>query len=238
MTRIDLTTREWHGLIAPVIPHASDDKELPELCAVRIEVAGQVVFAVASDRYTMGASRHVLDERAGADCVIHIDRVEAATMLRLFPFTKDSNPQLKVIIDKVPVPAGRHVTVDALGLTVESEDGTRLLLHDHRDPLQPGFLAGWRKHLGRVIFRDLAPASPSLLITPSCLGRWAKAVRPGERVVFLAGPGPTDPILMLVEEHFAGILQPAGHLDTGTNELLTASPWRGELSGELADVSE
>lgn len=239
MTRIDMTTREWHELIKPVLPHASTDTDLPELCSVRLECSRQVLFAVATDRYTLGASRHVLDE-VGSEFVIHVERTDAANMLRLFPYTKDSNPELRITVDKVSIPVGRGPSsVEALGLTVESEDGTRLLLHDRRNPLMPDSLHGWRKLLAQAVFRDLAPAAASLLLTPQFMGRWASAVRAGERAVFLAGPKSTDLILILVEEHFAGIWKPAGHLDTGTDELLTGSPWRYELASalELADAT-
>lgn len=232
MTRIDLTTREWHGLIAPVLPHASTDAELPELNAIRVEAADGVLYAVGTDRYTLGVSRHVLAEPCD-DLVIHVDREDAATMLRLFGYTKDDDPPLRVTVDKVPLPvklAGHPATVTQLGMTIDREDGTRLVLHDKRNPMHPNAMASWRKWLTAAVSRDLRPAAPVLLLTPKLLARWAKAASAGERLTFLAGPEPTDPVLILVEDHFAGVIQPAGHLDTGSEELVSETPWRRELA--------
>lgn len=222
MTRIDLTTRELHELVAPVLPHASTDKEQPELGVIRLEVRERVVYAVATDRYTMAAARQRLDDLAD-DVTIAIDRSDAAAMLKLFKHSKDADPQLRLIIDTVPVPAGGG-TVTGLGLTVSSEDGNRLTLLGHDDQA----LADWRRLLGRIIHRAQTPASPALLLTPSYLPRWTKAARKGERLAVFVGPDPTDPLVFLAEDHFVGVWMPAGHLDAGF-DLLSASPWYDEL---------
>lgn len=52
MTRIDLTTRELHDLITPVLPHTGTDPDVPELALIRLEVRAQVLYAIATDRYT------------------------------------------------------------------------------------------------------------------------------------------------------------------------------------------
>lgn len=49
-------TRELAWAIRAVLPHVSHAPELPELCAVRIEAAPGVVYAVAMDRYTFAAA--------------------------------------------------------------------------------------------------------------------------------------------------------------------------------------
>jgi hypothetical protein len=224
VTRIDLTTREWHDLIKPVLPHASTDAEVPEINVVRIEGRGRIVYAVATDRYTLAAARHVLDSTF-EDFIVSIDRADAAAMLRLFAYGKDYDPDLRITVGSVPVPLSGGQTINTLGLTVESTEGTRLILHDRQ-----GALSGWRKTLGQVVARDLEPAAPKLLLTPSQLGRWSHASRKGERLAMFAGPDPGAPILFLVEDHFAGIWKPAGHLDEDSDDLLYATPWRTELA--------
>ena len=57
MTRIDMTTREWHELIRPVISHAIADKDFPWLDVVRLELGESALYAVATDRYTLAAER-------------------------------------------------------------------------------------------------------------------------------------------------------------------------------------
>jgi hypothetical protein len=231
MTRIDLTTRELHELVAPVLPHASTDKELPELGVIRLEALGSVVYAVATDRYTMAATRHRIFDDVD-DVTISIDRSDAAAMLKLFKYTKDEDPQLRLIIDKVPIPVhDRGGSVNGLGLTVQSEDGNKLILHGHADEV----LAAWRKRLGGIIHREQTPASPALFLTPSYLPRWTKAARKGERLSVFIGPGPTDPIVIRVEDHFIGVWMPAGHLDAG-EDLLSDSPWCRELPPAVEDT--
>ena len=46
MTRLNMTTREWHELIKPVISHASGDKELPELDVVRLELQAEIDYRI------------------------------------------------------------------------------------------------------------------------------------------------------------------------------------------------
>lgn len=226
MTRIDLTTRELHELIAPVLPHTATDPEVPELGVIRLETRGDVLYAVATDRYTMAVVRHPLDDAAD-DVTVAIDRSDAAAMLKLFKYSKQDDPQLKVVIDKVPVPVNdRGDTVQSLGLTVDSEDGTRLVLHGHAQ----GVLGTWRKLLRKVVERPNEPATPALFLTPAYLPRWTKAARKGERLAVFIGPDPTDPILIQVEHRFIGVWMPAGHLDAG--ETASASPWLGELAAD------
>ncbi|SFK92032.1 Ftsk gamma domain-containing protein [Streptosporangium canum] len=232
MTRIDLTTRELHELLAPVLPHTGTDPEVPELGIIRLEVRGDVLYAIATDRYTMAAARHPLNDPA-ADIAVSIDREDAAAMLKLFKHSKKQDPQLRLVIDKVPVPVnGRGDTVQSLGLTVDSEDGTRLVLHGRGH----GVLRSWRKLLRQVVDRSLAPASPALFLTPSYLPRWTKAARKGERLSVFIGPDPTDPMLLQVEHRFIGVWMPAGHLDAG--EETTGSPWARELADDTDDSDD
>lgn len=230
MTRIDLTTRDLHELIQPVLPHASTDKDDTQMSCISIEVRDQVLYAVASDRYSIAATRHPLAELA-EELVILIDRTDAAAMLRLFTFTKEEDPKLTVIIDEIRIPvSGTNNTVNGRGLRIDSEDGTRLILHDRSIAGEPWPMAKWRTVLGAVIHRSHQVASPSVILTPALMPRWAKAAGKGERLMAFVGPTSTDPILITVEEHFAGLWKPCGHLDSdkGT-DLLDGSPWRDEL---------
>jgi hypothetical protein len=221
-----MTTREWHELIRPVLPHASGDTEVPEICVVRFEGSGRTVYAVASDRYTLAATRLVLESPAGDDFAVHVDKADAAASLKLFAHGKDFDPKLRITVDKVPVPVNdRGDTVRSLGVAIESDDGTRLVVRD-----RPGGLGGWRKNLGALVNRPLAPAADRLLLMPGQLGRWAAAATKGERLTVLAGPDMGDPVLILAEEHFAGMWMPANHIDGDSEDLLADLPWRRELA--------
>ena len=231
MTRIDITTRDLHQLIAPVLPHASTDASIPELNAVRVETRGATMHAVATDRVTMAATR--LQVGLVDDCVIHVDRADCLAMLKLFTFTKEEDPDLVLTLDQVTVPVG-NTSLSALALRIDSQDGTRLVLHDRRVPGQPNALDGWRKVIGRVLHREQTVGAPALLLTPAILPRWSKAAGKGERLTVFCGPDPSDSILVTVESHFIGVWTPAGHLDAG-GDLLDGNPWRDELP-RLADT--
>lgn len=229
MTRIDMTTREWHELLKPVIPHAGNDPDMPQLAVIRIETADRAVYAIATDRYTLGAERHDT-LHGGILPPIHIRVTEAAASLRLFTYSKDADPPLRIVIDKVPIRisvAGRPGTIDRLGVTLESDDGTRLVLHDHRDPSSDP-LAGWRKRLLDAITRAIPDAAPALTLNATQLGRWGAAVRKGERLAIFTGTEANRPLLVIVESHFCGVWQPVSYLE-GPEKMLAESPWLGEL---------
>ncbi|WP_119728360.1 Lsr2 family DNA-binding protein [Thermomonospora amylolytica] len=227
MTRIDLTTRELHMLIAPVLPHASTDGELPQLNTVHIQARGNVLYAVATDNYTMAATRHVLDGFT-EDLDITLDRADVAAMLKLFTYSKDEDPELTLVVDKFPVPVHGGRTIDGRGLRIDAEDGTRLVLYDRTDPDVRPF-AKWRTTIGRVIHRATTPATPALILTPSTLPRWAKAATKGERLMMYVGPEQGDPVLFTVEKRFVGIWAPASRLDDDLAVALDGNPWRDEL---------
>jgi hypothetical protein len=214
MPRLDMTTRQWHELIKPVMPHALNDADEPQLAVVRLEVAADCVYAVATDRHTLAAERLPIGISYGIGPV-HIRLSDAAASLKLFGHSKDADPQLRIIVDTVPVPVGqvgRTVTVDHLALTIESEYGTRLVLHDQRDPSRDP-LGGWRDRLLGVLARKMPTAAPALTVNAAHVARWAAAVRKGERLALFTGGKGSELILVLVEDHFAAVWAPQSYLE-------------------------
>ena len=229
-----MTTREWHELIKPVLPHASSDANLPELGVIRIESAADALYAVATDRYTLAAERHPLAGTGEVTQPVHVDSKEVAATLKFFTFSKDYDPPLHVTIDTVPVPVtvvGHNLFTKAMGITLRRDDGATLAMHDHRDPsLDP--LAGWRKILAGVMLRAPGGTVDGLDMFGWQLARWAHAARKGERLTVYAGPKPGDPLLVTVERHFAGIIALQQYLDAPA-KVLTELPWLGEIGIDL-----
>lgn len=239
MARIDMTTREWHNLLTPVLPHASTDKDEPHLAVIRLDFAPNAIYAVATDRYTLAAERHLLPGveylSAFEPPPVHLRATEAAASLRLFPYSKDDDPPLRVTIDTVPVPvqaAGRPVNVSRYAVTLESPDGTRLALHDHRDPTADP-LGGWRRTLAGLFARPLAVNAPALSLAALHLGKWAKAARPGERLGMYPGDD-GGPILVLVEDRFAAAWTQVKYLQ-GEAKFRSESPWRDDLAAWMPE---
>ncbi|MGH3220032.1 MAG: hypothetical protein ACRDPY_15230 [Streptosporangiaceae bacterium] len=240
MTRLDMTTREWHQLIKAVLPHASTDKDTPTLGAVRLEVGDTALYAVATDRYTLAAERWPLpaaDQFRPARAV-HLDAKELAASLKLFTFSNDEDPLLTVVIDEAPIPVaivGQTQTLMHLAVTVQQVgEGTRLVMHDERDPSRDA-LAGWRKTLHQAVTRARGRDLDGMDLHPKMLARWAAAVRKGERLTVYSGPKANDPLLVTVEQHFAGLWVTSQYLE-GPGKARSALPWQAELAATLLDL--
>jgi hypothetical protein len=241
MTRIDMTTRELHALLAPVLPHASKDKDSPARCVVRLDHTGRVLYAVAGDGYTLAAERWKLPsghDRESMiwdwDAPVHVRATDVAAVLKLFTYDKDADPPLKVTIDKAPVPirvAGSPAVINHQAVTIESDDGTRLVLHDQRDPSHDP-LASWRRSLWSLWNRPLATL-PALALSAAQMAKWGASVGKGERVTIYSG-AEGAPLLILVGHHFAGAWVQVRYLD-GPEKALAESPWLGELAADRAD---
>lgn len=228
--RLDIATSEWHKLIKPVLPHASTDKELPERQVVRIEAALDTLYAIAGDGYTLAAERLCAPRAAFTDLPVHIKATEAKASLALFPFSKDEDPIVHLIIDTVPVPieaVGQRRSVNAMAVTIQRGDGTRLAMHDQRDPSRDP-LAKWQAMLYKALAREQGRPFNGLDLRADVLGRWASAARGGERLCIYSGPEAGDPLLITVEDHFAGIWAIPPYLD-GPGKRLSESPWLTEL---------
>jgi hypothetical protein len=251
VTRIDMSTREWHELIKPVLPHVGTDKDFPELAVVRLEIGGDAVYAAATDRYTLAAERWPLPpaDRGIGFQVVHLAAKEAAASLKLFSFGKDDDPPLMITIDSGLVSvmvAGTPASVPRLAVTVQQAgDGTRLVLHDERDPTADP-LAGWRKNLRAAIGRPTGRPIEGLELQAFSLTRWASAAGKGERLTLFTGPEPGDPLLVTVEDHFAGLASVPQFLE-GSAKTLAGLPWHDELAvidgvdvgtGEVLDGGE
>ncbi|RCG27220.1 hypothetical protein DQ384_26230 [Sphaerisporangium album] len=218
MTRIDMTTSELHELLVPVIPHASTDKDDPNYNVVRLETTDDTLYAVGTDRYTLGATRHPLGDTDPVKIAISV--IDARNMLRTFRYTKDSDPQLTLVIDQLQLTSTDNPTPSGLSLRVDSEDGTRLT---HQG--QPAIAFNWRPIVAKMLHRPLAPVSPAVLLTPKYLPRWARAAHKWDHLTVLGGPRPGDPIAVLVGHRFVGLWMPITQEGFDPGRALDGNPW-------------
>jgi len=240
--RIDMTARDWAELVKPVLPHLVKDADFPEFAQVRIEVGNLALYAIATDRYTMGIERRPLDkrDRYRPQQPVHVDLDDVQASLRLFRYSKDSNPALSVTIDTVSVPVevmGDQGRYNVMAVTLDAGDGKRLVMQDRRmqgrDPAEH-----WQKHVSAALARVQGGSISGIYLNPDHLGRWAAAVRAGERLTLWTGAERKDPILVTVDEHFAGVWMPFAW-GTGENaapQQPTVLPWLDELAGDYTDL--
>lgn len=242
--RLDLLTSDWHRLIKPVLPHASKDKELPQLRHVRLELGVRSLCAIATDQATLGAERYVIREAIpyGSWPAVHLEATEVKASLGLLKYDKDSDMPIHVTVDHVPIPVGAGHSLISRAVTIDRpDDGLRLVLRDRRDPSRPSSLDSWRKGLSAAMTRPRGRSLDGLDLRGWMLARWGTAARGTERLRLWTGPKPGDPLLVTVEDHFAGLLSVAQQLDDPTQHR-SALPWAAELlpagisaSGERQD---
>lgn len=227
MPRIDLTASELHALLAPVLPHAATDKERPELGVVHLEARDGVLSAVASDRFTLGATRHPAPDTD--DFTLTIERTDADNLLRIFKHTKKTDPHLVIVVEEMPVPADTGTAI-TLGIRIDSETGKRHVVQDqeHVDAI----FSKWRSILARVLARPTLMATPAVAFPGWAMARWAKAPGKGEHLQVFPGPTPSDPVLVTAGESFMGLWIPVA-LTGEPAQLLQGSPWAADLAGEV-----
>lgn len=234
MTRLDMTASEWAHLIKPVLPHAGTDKQEPSLGVIRLEMGPGALYAVATDRYSLGAERWPCQD-AGEQQPVHLRATEVKVALGLFPAKDGDDPALRITIGEVAIPislVGQPRSVRRLAVTIDGPDGTRIVMHDTRDPSADP-LAPWRKQLLAALTRQQGSHLDGLNLRADYMTRWTAAAGRGERLALYTGPGPRDPLLILVEHHFAGLWMLPAYLD-GPGKQLTETPWQQELTLQLA----
>ena len=233
--RIDMTASQWHHLVKPALAHTVNDKEFPELGHVGIEVGSHSVYAVATDRYTLGAERYPLPriDRGSPQQRVHLLAGDVKASLAQFSYTKDDDPELTVTIDTVRIPGeimGQPASTTSMAVTLTGADGSKTVMRDRRvdwrDPLD-----GWQRRVAKAIARTQGATPAGIGLNPAYLGRWKDAVRPGEQLVLWTGPHRKEPILATVEDHFAGLWAPQvwGEGDGAAPPDPAGLPWLAEL---------
>jgi len=239
-----MATSEWHKLVKPVLPHITRDGDFPELSQVRIEVGSQCLYAVATDRYTMGIERHplVLADRLRPQPPVHVRESDVQASLKLFSYTKDDDPLLSVTIDSVAVPvevmgeAGRY---SSMAVTLTSAIGARLVMHDRRMPSRDP-AGGWQRVLAAAMGRQQGGTLSGMDLNPAHLKRWEAAVRAGERLTLWTGPRRKDVILVTVDQHFAGLWAPNlwSSAESPAMPDPAGLPWLAELEDVNPETGE
>ncbi|CAB4727842.1 MAG: hypothetical protein F2667_12565 [Actinobacteria bacterium] len=100
--KLTLRYSELRKLLAPVIPHASTDDNLPVLCTIPVAVCGDYVVAQATNRFTAAFQRIVPATgipKAGFET--RIRRADATRALTLLRPSRGSDPEIVWSVDHV-----------------------------------------------------------------------------------------------------------------------------------------
>lgn len=188
------TPKQVETVLRPVLPHAGDDRHLPMLCCLNLEVADGRLLAVATNRYTMGIAWRELSDWAKEPAAqpAHSARVFAADLQRLLAFLKPSRD----------TGATWTLTDTTLSVTIDNGEQTSIRTVDVEFPT-------WRKLLADRAVKE-SVALPQYGINARWLqvfDRSAKAVGEHLPMVWQFGSA-RDSALVSIGEQFLGLLMP------------------------------
>lgn len=189
------TPRQVETVVRAVLPHAADDRHLPMLCCVSIEVAKGQLLAATTNRYTMGIAWADLTEwDAEANTTQSLSaRIYAADLQRLLAFLK-------------PTAATQATwTLTDTSLTVVTAAGEQLAIRT----VDVEFV-NWRKFLGERAVKQPATI-PALAFNPAMADLFSKshkAIGNHEPIVWHLGQVGSDAPIVRIGEHFIGLLMP------------------------------
>lgn len=188
------TPQDVERVIAAVLPHASEDRYLPVINNVRVELDGDQFLAVATDRYSVGICRaRLTDWMEDAEPVEKIvANLRLDDVKRLFAFLR---PQRKDT-------ATWHLTGETL--TVRFGDATGLTL---RTVDAEGF-PNWRAIVGPLLEREPEPGT-QMGFTPRIVDHFQKTAKVlGDLQMAWRFVGPLKPVIIQIGEDFLGFLMP------------------------------
>lgn len=189
-----LTGRELHDLFNPVLAHAATDPEtsafLPELTLIGCEIERGTFYAVATDRYTLGITRHQLsDDQPPAEGGITIP-----------------SAALRRVLGAVRRRDRLTLEMDPDGLTVTLADTSRLTFRIPASPLRLPFT--WRTFLGDKLRATGTPLTSPVTLNPALLARFNAAAKNGLPLELRRLPGDRAPVLVICGSHFVGLISP------------------------------
>lgn len=190
------TPQQVEEVIAAVLPHAADDRHLPMITCINLELDGNRLLAAATDRYTLGVCWADLgDWQKDADPVEPISvRIFARDLQRLFAFLRVHRKETA------------NWTLTADKLTVSVDDGSESTSVRTVDVEFPR----WRKILTELMAKRTTDVIPSMRFNPAMVDHFtqtAKVLKEPAMTWHLGGAHTAPPIVQ-IGERFIGLLMP------------------------------
>lgn len=189
------TPQQVERVIAAVLPHASDDKTLPVINCVRLELSAHSFLATATDRYSLGVCRASLadwdDKAKKAKKVVASLRPE--DIKRLFAFLRPNRTS----------PAVWTLTASTLSVAANGGDSLTISTTETGD----GY-PNWRALFTATASRDVEPGA-EMAFTPRVVDHFHKTAKAlGHVHMHWHFVTPLKPVVVQVGEEFVGMLMP------------------------------
>jgi DNA polymerase III sliding clamp (beta) subunit (PCNA family) len=215
-TTITVDLNQLRTLLMTVLPFTGGDIGLPVLASVKLEVRGDRLLAIATDRYTLGVSKINVEDADGFEALVK---------------AKDVRHILNTFKNRKAIQSKVALTVSEGSITVSLVDG---LFADAEDlTARYGLMDGtFPKVL--EIFRQWKPADSGVIgCNPAYLARFQHVTSMrGEPVRMSVGSG-TSPVIVQAGDYFLGAIMPV-RFDKATGPV-ELSAW---VEGEPEAVAE
>lgn len=205
---ITIADRTLSRLVAQTKPHMGDGNDVEALQSIALDHDGTHLYAMATNRFTMGVARTQLLKAIGEPWTAVVHRLQVPELAAAIR-----------ILDAKPINLERIGTQ----LVLSGASGSRIaieLLQPDKQPLN------WRKYLLPLL--DEAAASSQMSMTPKFFGAWKNLPGP----VQMWSVGDARPTLILAAD-FIGMQMPVrtseSHDLTVRRELDT---WKAARRGE------
>lgn len=185
-----MTGRELRQFLGAVLPHAGTDLAFPPLTVVSFDAEGASLYALATDRYTLGIARHRLPEGLSA------------------PFTMTvPAAALQAVVRQIKPRAAVRLTLTDNALTIDQLSDPHLTYRLAASGERP-VLPNWR-----VWFAERLADKPAAVLTsahgialnPAYLARFRSACR--DRLPLEMRPAGRH-VAITCGEHFLGLIGP------------------------------
>lgn len=195
---IELSARTFRELVHPLIVFALDDDVMPTLNVVRVQTDEGIIYASATDRFKAGFRRATFDGPTGFDALIPLDVVRK--ILSIFRVTRGADPKLTLTLS---TPDGRPE------LTVAGRDAHWAFFNASLTfPLQQSGTFPDVKSLIERGIADRGDPVEGVGLNPVYLNDFAKAARRNEPMTVIMPSSPVKPVLVVIADHFIGLLMP------------------------------
>lgn len=217
MNEAAMDGRELLGALRAVIPHASDDEDIPAIRRVVIQISGGQLHVWATNRYTVAMASADLDDPDGTIWRTELLPDDAKEIVRLFKPAKDADLTLRLTqsgsrltaADVTGLFPGREYTVPDISGSSDVPDIPRLIAETLDREAGP---------LGRPIF------SAGLLALFDAAGREYRSP------LVWTPTGDHQPVIVQCGTQFLGLLMPVRSSDEQNDEHdETLAAWRSRL---------